>query len=146
MTTAEAADDDVEIPDDVIAALSDYLDGTLGEAARADVDRKLADDPLWQRAHAELQETRRAVSTLRKARAPETFDQNVTSTIHKRSAGRFFGRRTLGDRVPFGVLLVLALAALVAIAIVLRSSQTGSLKPNPKDRPPPAVDRLLDHD
>ena len=132
-----------EIPDDVIATLSDYLDGTLPEAQRADVDKRLATDELWKRAHTELSATRGALSTLKKARAPATFDRDVTTTIHKRSAGRFFGRRTFGDRVPFGAILLVAIAALVAIAVVLWSSQTGSLRGNPKDRPHPNV-KLLD--
>lgn len=60
--------------------------------------------------------------------APETFTRSVEETIHRRSAGRFFGRKTLGDRVPFGVLLIVAMAVLVATAAVLWSSQTGSLR------------------
>ena len=70
-----------------------------------------------------------------KARAPGSFDQEVTGAIHRRSAGRFFGRRTLGDRVPFGVLLVIALLILIPIAYVMWSSTTGSLKRGP-DREP----------
>ncbi len=119
-----------EIPDDVIATLSDYLDGTLPADERAAVDNKLATDELWKRAHTELMGTRGALSTLKKARAPATFDQDVTATIHKRSAGRFFAQKTFGDRVPFGAVLVVALLALAAIGIVLWSSQTGSLHGN----------------
>ncbi len=114
--------------DEVIAKISDYLDGALADADKADVEQKLADDAEWQRVRDELVETRNALSGMQKARAPATFAQEVTSTIHKRSAGRFFARRTLGDRVPFGVLLVVALIALAAIAYVLWSSPTGSLE------------------
>ena len=119
--------DNDEIPDDVIATLSDFLDGTLPADERAAVDKKLAIDELWKRAHTELMGTRGALSTLKKARAPATFDQDVTATIHKRSAGRFFGRKTFGDRVPFGAVLVVALIALGLIGYGLWSSQTGSL-------------------
>lgn len=116
------------IADEIIAAVSDYLDGALPAARRAEVEQKVASDPEWRRAHEELVETREALSGLQKARAPVSFDQDVTSTIHKRSAGRFFGRRTFGDRVPFGILLVIALVVLIPIAYVMWSSSTGSLK------------------
>lgn len=126
--TPDDLDSDDPISDEIIAAVSDYLDGALPAERSADVEQKLASDPLWQRAHAELVETRDALSGLQKARAPANFAHEVTSTIHKRSAGRFFGRRTLGDRVPFGVLLIIALVVLVPIAYLLWSSSTGSLK------------------
>ena len=116
-----------EIPDDVIATLSDYLDNALPDAERAEVEKKVADDPLWKRAHEELVGTRSALSTLRRARAPEKFDQDVTSTIHKRSAGRFFARRTFGDRVPFGVLFAIGIVVLLVIAYMMWSSPTGAI-------------------
>lgn len=70
------------------------------------------------------------LSTLRGARvaAPESFTDEVAQTIHRRSAGKFFGKRTLGDRVPFGVLLVIALAILITTSAVLWTSQTGTLR------------------
>ena len=114
--------------DAVIAQLSDYLDGAT--ANRAEIAANLASDPDWKRLHDEMVDSREAakqLSGLRKAHAPVTFTDDVTGTIEKRSAGRFFGRRTLGDRVPFGLLLVLALIVLGAIGYVLWSSPTGSL-------------------
>src|SRR5439155_19728155 len=81
-----------------------------------------------KRAHGELTETRSFLSGLHKVHAPPRFSDGVAQTIHQRSAGRFFARRTLGDRVPFGALVAVALAGLVVIAYVLWSSSTGSLK------------------
>src|SRR5262249_20318327 len=103
MTTEEQVDDEM------IGKLSDYLDGMLADTERAEVDKKIAEDAAWKQAHDELRETKNALSGLQKERAPTKFAEGVTHTIHKRSAGRFFARRTLGDRVPFGVLLVVAL-------------------------------------
>ena len=125
-----------DIDDAIIAKVSDYLDGALQGAERAEVQRKIADDTAWKRAHAELTETRKFLSGMRKAHAPSNFSDGVARTIHKRSAGRFFARRTLGDRVPFGALVAVALAGLVVIAYVLWSSSTGSLKVDRPRAPP----------
>ena len=122
---------ETEVDDEIIIALSDYLDGVLSADQKKDVEDKIANDPVWRSAHDDMVGTRNALSGLQKARAPETFAQDVTSTIHKRSAGRFFGRKTLGDRVPFGALLVVALLGIGVIAYVMWSSQTGSLKVQP---------------
>ncbi len=128
-----------EIDDAILARVSDYLDGALTGPERTEVAGKIASDATWKRAHDELTETRNYLSGLRKAHAPPSFAEHVTETIHQRSAGRFFARRTLGDRVPFGVLLVIALAGLAVIAYVLWASATGSLKvDHARDRVPAA--------
>lgn len=132
------AEPETAVDDEIIATLSDYLDGALAAERRAEVEGKLATDAEWKRAHTELRETRDALSGLQKARAPDSFTQDVTSTIHKRSAGRFFARRTFGDRVPFGALLVVAVMAILVIGYVMWSSQTGSLKVDPRTHPEPS--------
>jgi anti-sigma factor RsiW len=129
-------DDLDDLDEAIIAKVSDYLDGALAGAERADVAQHIAKDPAWQRAHAELTETRKYLSGLRKAHAPSSFAEDVAETIHQRSAGRFFGRRRLGDRVPFGALLVVALAGLLVIGYILWSSSTGSLKVEHDPEPP----------
>lgn len=128
MTDATNLDD---IDDAIIIALSDYLDGSLAGDAKADVETKIATDPAWKAAHAEMVESRDATSTLSglsKARAPVSLAEDVTATIHKRSAGRFFGKKTFGDRVPFLAILVVAILGLAVIGYIMYSSQTGSLK------------------
>jgi anti-sigma factor RsiW len=119
----------------IVVEVSDFLDGTLKGPEREVVETKITADPEYKRVHDDMIETRNALSGMHKARAPSTFASDVTSTIHKRSAGRFFGRRTFGDRVPFSALLVIAVLGLCAIAYFLWASETGSLKPNP-DRTP----------
>jgi anti-sigma factor RsiW len=122
-----------DIDDEIIVKLSDYLDGSLTGDEKAAVEKKIAEDPTWKRAHEELAEGSKArdyISGLRTAHpAPsDTFVRDVTEKINKRSAGRFFGKKTFGDRVPFGALLAVALVGLVIIGYMLWSSSTGSLK------------------
>jgi hypothetical protein len=126
-----------EIDEAIIAKVSDFLDGALTGAERDEVARQVASDPTWRRAHAEIAETRQYLSGLKIAHAPASFAQDVTETIHARSAGKFFARRTLGDRVPFSALIVVALAVLAVIGYLLWASSTGSLKPDPAPPPPP---------
>ncbi|MEO8550144.1 MAG: hypothetical protein ABI678_09220 [Kofleriaceae bacterium] len=126
-----------EAEDVIFAEVSDFLDGSLQPPERTVVEQKIGNDPAYQRVHEEMVETRKALSGMQKARAPATFAADVTSTIHKRSAGRFFARRTFGDRVPFSALLVVAILGLAVIGYLLWASETGSLKPTP-DRAPKA--------
>jgi anti-sigma factor RsiW len=124
-----------EAEDLIIVEVSDYLDGALDAPEKAAVAAKIGNDPEYKRVHDEMVETRNALSGLQKARLPPTFAQDVTETIHKRSAGRFFARRTFGDRVPFSALLVLAVLGLIVIAYFLWASETGSLKKAPDHDP-----------
>lgn len=141
MTEATSSTD---LDEEIIVTLSDYLDDLLSADKKAEVEAKLASDAQWKATHDEMLEARSdsrdALSGLQKARAPATFDDNVTATIHKRSAGRFFGRRTFGDRVPFGAILIVALIGVGILAYVLWTSPTGSLKvaPDPTTPRPPA--------
>ena len=133
---SDAQPDDVDdASDEMLAKVSDYLDGTLTGADKEAVAAKIANDPTWKQTHDEMVETRKFISGMRKAKAPEEFAEKVEQRIHKRSAGRFFARRTLGDRVPFGALLIVAVLVLCVIGYVMWASQTGSLKVE-KAKPP----------
>ena len=121
--------DEAEPHEEYEAQFSDLHDGTLAEPARTALLAHLESCAACKASYAELQETLAALTSMKgKPPAPDQFTEQVTETIHKRSAGRFFGRKTLGDRVPFGVLLVVALAVLVVVAMLMWASTTGSLK------------------
>jgi hypothetical protein len=115
--------DETSPEDEMIAKVSDYLDGLLSGADKDDVANKIASDAAWKQTHEEMLETRKALSGLQKARAPGHFAKDVTETIHKRSAGRFFARQ---DKLVLP-LTVIAVLALIVIAYVMWASQTGSL-------------------
>jgi anti-sigma factor RsiW len=120
--------EDTDLDDESIEKLSEYLDGGGTASDRDAIAKKIADDPGWRAAHDDIVETRKMLSGMQKARAKPSFAADVTSTINARSAGRFFGRRTFGDRVPFGALVVIAVLGIVAMAYVMWASQIGSLE------------------
>ena len=128
--------------DRLYAILSDYVDGTLTAAERAEVEAALAADPALRAEVDELRGSMALLKSLPPAAAPGDLGKTVEDTIHRRSAGRFFGRRTLGDRVPFGVLLIAGLMLLVVLAWVLRSSPNGSLKRERKAPTAPPTERI----
>jgi hypothetical protein len=77
-----------------------------------------------------------ALSGLHRMAAPDRFEAQVEETIRRRSGGRFFGRKAFGDRVPFEVLAVLALVAGLLVYYMVYSSNTGSLKYEPRPAVP----------
>jgi anti-sigma factor RsiW len=136
----DAPPDGGSIHDEIQALLSEHLDGSLSSAESTRIAQHLATCPACTAARDELREMRAALSGLGKLRPapPPEFRDQVTEAIHRRSAGRFFARRTLGDRVPFGALLIVAMVVFVAVAALLWSSSTGSLRvPPPAPAAPP---------
>jgi len=119
-----------ELHEDIVALLSDFRDGSLAESERERVKGHLAGCEACRAEFAELEATLAALEGIKgkKEGAPPELTSKVTETIHRRSAGRFFGRRTLGDRVPFGLLMIVALLVLGVTAGLLWSSSTGSLR------------------
>jgi hypothetical protein len=97
------------------AKFTDYLDGAMSADDRAAFEKTLAESAEARRAFEEFRHAVEAVSGLHKMAAPQHFEDGVEQRIHKRSAGRFFGRRAFGDRVPFELIAIVALAALVGV-------------------------------
>jgi anti-sigma factor RsiW len=113
---------------EIEAKLSDYHEGLLADAERRAVADHLAGCADCRASAEELRATVDALSGLKRMPAPEAFGPGVEATIRRRSAGRFFGRRAFGDRVPFELLAVVALLLGIGVYLVLRSSDTGSLR------------------
>lgn len=127
------------------AMLSDYVEGTLSLAERQELERHLAADPALREQLEETREAQKALRGMNKTPAPDDLGKTVEEIIHRRSAGRFFGRRAFGDRVPFGYLAIVALIAAIAVALLLRCSSTGSLRRDRKDtpKPPPGAGEIV---
>jgi anti-sigma factor RsiW len=116
MAEAEAEPDHAVFEND----FSDYYDGTLEAGKRAALEAHLASCERCRGEYDKLREAVAQVALLGRAAAPRDLEDRVTRTIHKRSAGRFFGRRAFGDRVPFELLAVVALLFLVVVYFLVR--------------------------
>ena len=46
--------EDLSPEDEMIAKVSDYLDGLLSGPEKDDVDKKIATDPAWKQTHEEM--------------------------------------------------------------------------------------------
>jgi anti-sigma factor RsiW len=127
------------------AMLSDYVEGTLSLEDRRELEKHLADDPSLREQLEETREAQKALRSLNKTPAPDDLGHKVEDIIHRRSAGRFFGRRAFGDRIPFSYLLIVALIALGLLVYFLKSSSTGSLRRDRPDspRPPPGAQEIV---
>lgn len=124
--------------EDIEAKLSDYYDGMLPGPERDAVQAHLEGCESCRAAYAQLEETMNALAGIKgkKEGAPPELTERVAETIHRRSAGRFFARKTLGDRVPFGALLLIAIVVLGVTAALLYSSSTGNLRTRTPQPPP----------
>jgi anti-sigma factor RsiW len=135
MTSAPQTDGHEELE----ALLSDLVDGSIAEPDRRRLEEHLEGCASCKASLVELRETMSALSGLHRVPAPPNFDREVAETIRRRSGGRFFGRKAFGDRVPFGLLALLALALGLALYFFLRGSDTGSLSPFRDEPAPPAI-------
>jgi anti-sigma factor RsiW len=133
MTEPELSDDER-----IEAMLSDYVEGTLSLEERKEVEAHLAKHPELKEDLEQMREDQKKLKSLNKTPAPEELGQKVEEIINRRSMGRFFARRTFGDRIPFGYILIVALVVILGIAIALYSSSTGSLRLERKDAPRPS--------
>jgi hypothetical protein len=113
---------------EIEAELSDFIEKTLPAARQREIEEHLAGCAPCRTAHEELRQAMDALSGLHKMGAPQHFEREVEETIRRRSRGRFFGRKTFGDRVPLELIAVLVMAIGLAIFFLLWSSQTGSLR------------------
>jgi anti-sigma factor RsiW len=99
---------------------SELYEKSLPEARAKEVEAHLAGCARCRAEYERFQSTLGALSGLNRVAAPPDFDDQVAATIHRRSAGRFFGRRAFGDRVPFELIALIALVAVVVAYWLIR--------------------------
>ncbi len=118
----------VDVHEAVEADFADYYEEALSSARAAEVKEHLGSCRECRAAYDEFKETLNVLSGLNSISAPQNFQDGVADTIRRRSGGRFFGRKAFGDRVPFELLAVVALIIALIAFVLIRSSETGSLR------------------
>jgi anti-sigma factor RsiW len=105
---------------------TDYLDGTVGDRVRAEVDQHLA---VCIQCRTELESLRRTVGSLGRLKrtAPPSFLPDIQQQIFRRSRGRFFAPRwKLFGKIPFEwISLATIIAMLVYYLAALHGSPAG---------------------
>lgn len=102
------------------ADFSDLYEKTLPAKRAAEVKAHLESCDRCKSEYAKFESAMESVSGLHRMSAPQDFKKQVETVIHRRSAGRFFGRRAFGDRVPFELLAILALATVAGLLLFAR--------------------------
>jgi anti-sigma factor RsiW len=107
---------------------SDYVDGTLSEREKAELEQHLS---ACIQCRTDLAAFRRTVGSLKRlkqtATAPESFLPDIQQQIYRRSKGRFFKQRwKLFGRIPFEwVSLAMIIGMLIYYIILQYGSPTG---------------------
>jgi anti-sigma factor RsiW len=120
------------------AEFSDYHDGTLAPERKAAFEARLAADAGFRAEWEKFKHALSSLSGLHRMAAPQKFEEQVAQTIHRRSGGRFFGRKAFGDRVPFELIAIVALVLAVGVFVLMRFSLTGAVH-EPLERHAPAA-------
>ena len=114
--------------ENIEADFSEYYDKQLPAERETEIERHLAQCEACKSAYEEFTHTVEALSGLHQLPAPQELPSDIEGAIRQRSGGRFFGRKTVGDRIPFGLLALLALIVGLLILIFLRWGGTGALR------------------
>jgi hypothetical protein len=114
---------------------SEYYDESLPAPKQAELKKLIAEDQQYKKAYANFEKTMELLSGMHKMSAPMDFDKKVEGTIHRRSDGRFFGRKAFGDRIPYEILAVLVMLLAGFIYWMGRTSGTGGHRLHNDDAP-----------
>ena len=111
---------------------SDYVDGSLPERLRAEVDQHLAACIQCRTELTGFRQTVGALGRLKHAAAPPSFLGDIKQQIYKRSRGRFFRPRwKLFGRIPFEWVSLGTIIAMLVYYIAMMHGSPGGLRPTP---------------
>jgi anti-sigma factor RsiW len=110
---------------------SDYVDGSLSERLRTEVDQHLA---ACIQCRTELTGFRKTIGSLGRLKqsAPPSLLGDITQQIYKRSRGRFFRPRwKLFGRIPFEWVSLGTIIAMLVYYLALMHGSPSGVRPAP---------------
>jgi len=111
--------------------MSAYLEGELPSEEKAAVEQHLATCIQCRTNLNQFRATLGKLSQLKK-KAPRSFLPDIQQQINSRSRGRFFGRRwMLFGRIPFEVISLVMIVAMLVYYIVSLQSAPTTVTPSP---------------
>ncbi len=99
---------------------SEYFEGDLAAAQRAEVESHLRGCAACQAEYEAFQRAMAPLNKLHKIPAPPDLTSAVPDLIARRSRGRFFGRKPLGERLPLEWLSLVMLLLLGGLYLLLK--------------------------
>jgi hypothetical protein len=121
--------------DATVELFSEYYEGSLAPEKAAEIEALIAGDEKYKKAYADFETTMEMLSGMHKMSAPMDFDKKVEGTIHRRSGGRFFGKRAFGERIPYELLAIVVMLLAGLVYWMGRNSATGSHKLGNEPKP-----------
>jgi anti-sigma factor RsiW len=110
---------------------SDYVDGSLPDRQRAEVDQHLASCIQCRTELTGFRETVGSLGRLKKT-APPSFLGDIKQQIYKRSRGRFFRPRwKLFGRIPFEWVSLGTIIAMLVYYIAMMHGSPSGVRPTP---------------
>ena len=115
------------------STFSDYVDGSLPERQRTEVDQHLASCIQCRTELTGFRKTLTSLGRLKQtATAPASMLGDIQQQIYKRSRGRFFRPRwLLFGRIPFEWISLGTIIAMLVYYIALMHGSPGGVKPAP---------------
>jgi hypothetical protein len=112
---------------DIEQTFDEYIDDMMSDDVRTQFEKQLKEDPSLRQKFEVFQKSRHALFELGHKNDANRLKDRVAQTIHAKSGGRFFGKKTLGDKIPVGWIIAVILVVLVLIALTSTHSEFGGL-------------------
>jgi len=116
---------------------SEYFEGLLSEEKRQALEERWKTDTQLTTRYQAFVQTMEALRAMQTP-APIDVQAKVKESIHKRSGGRFFGKRAFGERIPYELIATAFMFFALGIMWLARSP-----KEAPKDIPPQESQEVL---
>ncbi len=106
---------------------SAYWDEELSSEQTAVLEEHLGSCLSCRQEYQEFEQMLGAAATLPQELAPPNFVAGAVKRVHRRSRGRFFRVRRLGERIPYELFSLLMLGLILAVYLMLQLNQPGRL-------------------